>query len=361
MRHGVFYGLGCALLLGIGLVPSAQAQVKLEGRWWTPLGIIKVSQKGLQVSGTLMQRCQGCAFKKGEEVLKGLLLDDSLSGQIRYCLKGKDCQGDGWAPLVLLVARQGKVLSGAAHFQKTECKIVGKGQGSGLIIRKVRPQPPKPPAPPVGSSDGGVDAGTSPGNTVGNTGTGPGLDGGVAVASAGNDPPQVENPDSQSLTDDKGRQVEPEVKPLDPKAYEANRASWRAAMEEGQGLMEGGFFERARRKFLEATELDPTRPEAFNGVGVTYYARQDYDEALSWYKKSLEVNPNFGDAFYNMACIYSLTKKKDLAFRYLDIAALNGFVQPQVLEEDPDLANLRSEPRYQEILRKMKTGSAGAK
>lgn len=354
MRHGISWGMGCTFLIWTGLLSPALAQVKLDGRWWTPLGIIKVSQKGLQVSGTLMQHCQGCAFKKGEEVLKGLLLDDSLSGQIRYCLKGKECQGDGWAPLVLLVARQGKVLSGAAHFQKTECKIVGKGQGSGLTIRKVRPQPPKPP---VGAPDGGVDAG----NTGGNTGTGPAADGGVAVASAGNEPPQVEKPDSQSLTDDKGRQVEPEVKPLDPKAYEANRGNWRAAMEEGQGLMEGGFFERARKKFIEATELDPTRPEAFNGVGVTYYARQDFDEALSWYKKSLEVNPNFGDAFYNMACIYSLTKKKELAFRYLEIAALNGFVQPQVLEEDPDLSNLHSEPRYQEILRKMKTGAAGAK
>lgn len=342
--------LGLLVLLG----PPAFGQVKLEGRWWTPLGIIKVSQKGLQVSGTLLQRCQGCAFKKGEEVLKGLLLDDSLSGQIRYCLKGKDCKGDGWAPLVLLVARQGKVLSGAAHFQKTECRVVGKGQGSGLVLRKVRPLPPKPPAPLASSPDGGMDGAVAVASDPGPQ-TGP--DGGVAVATAGSEPPQVENPDPQSLTDEKGKQVEPEEKPLDPKAYEGNRTSWRSAMEEGQGLMEAGFFERARKKFVEATELDPTRPEAFNGVGVTYYARQDYDEALSWYKKSLEVNPNFGDAFYNMACIYSLTKKKDLAFRYLDIAAMNGFVQPQVLEEDPDLQNIRSEPRFQEILRKMKSGA----
>jgi tetratricopeptide (TPR) repeat protein len=82
--------------------------------------------------------------------------------------------------------------------------------------------------------------------------------------------------------------------------------------------------------------------------------RQDYDEALSWYKKSLESDPNFGDAYYNMACIYSLKKKLELAFNYLHIAALDGFVAFEGIEQDPDLANLRSDKRYAEILKEMR-------
>ena len=128
-------------------------------------------------------------------------------------------------------------------------------------------------------------------------------------------------------------------------------------MEAGAQFMNNGFFERARRKFRQAIDLDPTRPEAFNGIGVTYYARNDYEEALRWYKKGLEVDANFGDAYYNMACIYSLKKKPNLAFRYLHIAALNGFVQPKVLAEDSDLDNLRSDPRYKKIVQQMRRGA----
>jgi TPR repeat protein len=225
--------------------------------------------------------------------------------------------------LVLLVAREGKVLSGAAHFKATKCRIGGKGKKDGIVMRKLRKKPkpkfkpkPKPkPGPVVGTKLGGQEV---------------------------------------DAKDDQGNPLVAEVTPTDPKAFEKNQPAWQTTMEEGAGQMQAGFFERARRKFFKATELNPTRPEAFNGIGVTYYARNDYQEALRWYKKALEVNADFGDAYYNMACIYAIQRKKELAFRYLNIAALNGFVQPQVLSKDPDLNNLRDDARFGKILKKMK-------
>ena len=68
---------------------------------------------------------------------------------------------------------------------------------------------------------------------------------------------------------------------------------------------------------------------------------------------ALEVDPDFADAYYNMACIYSLTKKVPLAIRYLNIAVLNGYVEHAAMEQDPDLDNLRKDPGYQEILQTM--------
>jgi hypothetical protein len=306
-----------------GIFPSQlfAQQVKLEGRWWSPLGVVTLSQSGMNVVGRLPVKCAVCPFPSGEEVFKGVLLEDSLTGQIRYCFKGgKDCQGDGWAPLVMLIAREGKVLSGAAHYKATECKVGGKEQGDGVVMRKLKPAPPPTKTTPKPAA---VDGGT-PGE-----------------------------PGKESVKDEHGQAMEAEVRPADPKTFEKNAGTWRSNMDEAKGFMDNGFFERARKKFFEASELDPTRPEAYNGIGVTYYARGDYEEALNWYKKSLEVNPNFADAYYNMACIYSLQKKLALAFNYLNISALEGFVDRDTAEQDADLNNLRADPQYQEIISKM--------
>ena len=81
---------------------------------------------------------------------------------------------------------------------------------------------------------------------------------------------------------------------------------------------------------------------------------EDLDEALAWYKRALEADPRFGDAFYNMACIYALQEQKELAFRYLRLAALNHYSERELMEKDPDLASLRTEPQWREILDQMR-------
>src|SRR5439155_7887704 len=122
---------------------------------------------------------------------------------------------------------------------------------------------------------------------------------------------------------------------------------------QGAGELGGGRFERARKLFKQALEKDPQRAEGYNGVGVTFYARGDLEEALAWYKKGLEANPGFGDSFYNMACVYALQKHKDLAFRYLRMAALNHYSEREQMQQDPDLASLRDDPQWAEILDQM--------
>jgi tetratricopeptide repeat protein len=314
-------------------MPVAAQGVKLAGKWATRMGVIRIHQKGKKVSGKLIWVSKTCPFKRGDEILKGVLLEDSLSGKWRYCLKGKECKGDKWAPMVMLVARAGRVLSGAAHYKASECNIGGKGRGDGVVVRKLK-RKPKQPKPPKQS------------------------DGGTRIAKAEDAGTKVEpgeaSTEQEPMLDEDGQPMEEEVKPLNPEDYKKNAGDWRSVMEEGAGQMGAGFFERARRHFKKATQLDPTRPEAFSGIGVTYYARGDYEEALNWYKKALEVDPNFGDAYYNMACIYSLTKKNSLAFRYLHIAVLNGYAEFQAMEQDEDLKNLRADKRYKDILKKMK-------
>ena len=391
------------LLLGVPANAGAGG-FSLSGRWWTPLGVLKISQQGKQVTGRVSWRCKVCPFKRGQPVFKGTLLEDSLAGRIRYCLKGEKCSGDGWAPLVLLVAREGRVLSGAAHFKPTQCRIGGRGKADGLVMRKLkrRPRPPKRPPKPAAqdqkdqaakdqaakdqaakdqaakdqaakdqaakdqaakdqaaedqaakdqaAKDQAAKDQTAKDQTAKDQTA---KDRTAAGDGRAEEPEREDQQAGLGTVADGDQTLEAEVKGPDPKRYAHNAADWQSVMEQGAAHMDNGFFERARRSFRQATKLDPTRPEAYNGIGVTYYARNDYEEALRWYKKALEVEPNFGDAYYNMACIYALQRKANLAFRYLHIAALNGFVQPDVMARDPDLTNLRDDPRYQKILRQM--------
>jgi tetratricopeptide (TPR) repeat protein len=135
------------------------------------------------------------------------------------------------------------------------------------------------------------------------------------------------------------------------KAESGARAKARELLRDGAAWLQEGNFEKARRRFLEAIEVDEGIPEAYNGVGVTYRMRDDLPRALEWYKKALTVDPDFGDAYYNMACVYALEGQKELALRYLQIAAMNGYATAEGIDGDPDLEAVRGEPAYRGLVR----------
>jgi hypothetical protein len=43
--------------------------------------------------------------------------------------------------------------------------------------------------------------------------------------------------------------------------------------------------------------------------------------------------------------------RKDLALRYLQIAAMNGYATAEGIDGDPDLAPVREEPGYKALVR----------
>jgi hypothetical protein len=125
----------------------------------------------------------------------------------------------------------------------------------------------------------------------------------------------------------------------------------RDLLRDGAAWLHEGNFEAARRRFLEAIDVDGAVPEAYNGVGVTYRMRNDLPRALEWYKRALSVDPDFGDAYYNMACVYAIEGRKEMALRYLQIAALNGYATAEGIDGDPDLEALRGEAGYRALVR----------
>jgi tetratricopeptide (TPR) repeat protein len=142
-------------------------------------------------------------------------------------------------------------------------------------------------------------------------------------------------------------------KPVSASAKKNRLARVRSILQDGKAYLDEGDFEAARKRFQQAIGIDASVPEAYNGVGVTYRMRNALSDALAWYKKALLVDPDFGDAYYNMACVYALQGKREMALRYLKIAALNGYVTGDGIDADSDLESLRNDPEYRELRTKM--------
>jgi tetratricopeptide (TPR) repeat protein len=89
-------------------------------------------------------------------------------------------------------------------------------------------------------------------------------------------------------------------------------------------------------------------------LGNSYLERAEYEKALEQYKKALEIEPKNSIALYNVACAYSRMKKIEEALDALDRCVDAGYRDVGWMEKDPDLDNLRDEPRYKTIVQRLR-------
>ncbi len=302
-----------AAALALALAASAARAASIEGEYASPLGRVRLVGDGAGYRGTLAERSAACGFAAGEEILRATLLDDSLAGQLRVCLSGPRCRAaEEWASVVLLAGPAG--LSGAAHVAAAGC-AAPLGRRGGLRLARI-----------AGASTDGLPASSaSPAPTT-------------SIAPASTSAASPPAPTSQTRATPAGGR---------------GRGEARALLREGKALLDEGRFEAARARFLAAADAAPSVPEAYNGVGVTFRMRNALGEAIAWYKRALSVDPDFGDAYYNIACVYAQQGRADLALRYLQIAALNGYASGEGLDADPDLEPLRDRPEYRALRSRM--------
>ncbi|MFN7132516.1 MAG: hypothetical protein ACK4N5_10575, partial [Myxococcales bacterium] len=96
--------------------PSAAAAARVEGVWDTPLGTIRVDESDEGVRGRLVDVSETCpAFDAGTEVLRGQLLDDVFTGELRVCLPaGSGCgTGEAWLLTLASFPAHGQSATGA--------------------------------------------------------------------------------------------------------------------------------------------------------------------------------------------------------------------------------------------------------
>lgn len=90
----------------------------------------------------------------------------------------------------------------------------------------------------------------------------------------------------------------------------------------GTILRDEGLDDKALYHFKITVDLDPNFAEAYNDMGVIYATKNLEDEALNNYQKALAIKPNFAEAEKNIALIYLGTDRINEAKREMEKAAL---------------------------------------
>ncbi|HXW97039.1 MAG TPA: protein kinase [Gemmatimonadales bacterium] len=100
-------------------------------------------------------------------------------------------------------------------------------------------------------------------------------------------------------------------------------------------------------------ELNPDDARAlYLGAGALMQLGER-ERAMDWARRAHAIDPEDSGVLYNVACVYALGGMKDEAIQGLDQAIRNGFGHKEWLENDSDFDSIRSDPRFQELLKKL--------
>jgi tetratricopeptide (TPR) repeat protein len=177
--------------------------------------------------------------------------------------------------------------------------------------------------------------------------------------------------------------------PLLIKYLENNPNDATAHMQYARMLQQAQRYDEALVSFEKVKSLNPADPTSYGGIGQIRFSQKRYDEAvielsaavergyrspmifgqLAYSQLALGQNENAiksyeqafaigippgattrGLAYYNMACAYARLNNKEKAFEMLGKAIDEGFVNRSTFETDTDLAALRSDPRFAQLL-----------
>jgi tetratricopeptide (TPR) repeat protein len=82
--------------------------------------------------------------------------------------------------------------------------------------------------------------------------------------------------------------------------------------------------EKALQHFSKAAELNPSMPQAWNGMGFAHRKLGDYSRALESYDRALALAPNFPDAIeYRGEAYLALNRLDDAKQAYLALFAMD--------------------------------------
>ena len=137
-------------------------------------------------------------------------------------------------------------------------------------------------------------------------------------------------------------------------------------------------FSQAATAYEKAISLNPDRDIYHYHLGLVYTTLQKHSEASRCFQKVLIINPEHilahcalagsyrrlgledealehlsivepviqSETEYNRACFYAISENPDEAFKYLEIALQKHQTSLDWVQRDPDLDNLRSDPRF---------------
>ncbi|HEV2911884.1 MAG TPA: tetratricopeptide repeat protein [Pyrinomonadaceae bacterium] len=130
----------------------------------------------------------------------------------------------------------------------------------------------------------------------------------------------------------------------------AQTAAPSAASQEADALFKSQKWADVARAYEGITKVESTNGRAWYRLGVALHNLGRYAQAVEAYQKAMAINKNNLLAMYNLACSYARMNDKDKAFEWLNKAYTAGYPQFEALKTDPDLASLRDDPRFPQLV-----------
>ena len=120
----------------------------------------------------------------------------------------------------------------------------------------------------------------------------------------------------------------------------------------GIAALQAGSFADAVKILEAVTAASPKNVLAWRFLGTAYQKANDLDRAQAAYERGLALKPDAPVLLYNLGTVFALRKDADHAFEWLAKAKATKGLDMGIMETDPDLAALKSDPRYKALLPK---------
>jgi TM2 domain-containing membrane protein YozV len=132
---------------------------------------------------------------------------------------------------------------------------------------------------------------------------------------------------------------------------EENHDQWQREEEERRRKYEQNREARERMRPTQAAPVRPdvTQRENLKQSGLKKYKEFDYDGAIEDFGKTIALDNRDIAVHWNLACLYSLTEQKELAFYHLQIAVELGYKDYEKIRTHDALSHLRVQPEFMEF------------
>ena len=120
-----------------------------------------------------------------------------------------------------------------------------------------------------------------------------------------------------------------------------------------QHALMSGDWNEAKALLDEATQIFPAEPLISSLLGVYWASTGNAEQSLECVTRACSSAKSFGHAHhtdYQIACIFSLLGRHDVAFEWLERAVNHGFACWPFFLKDPCLHNLRSLPEFEMLV-----------
>lgn len=96
-------------------------------------------------------------------------------------------------------------------------------------------------------------------------------------------------------------------------ADEANDDSYKKFVSSGDNNYKSKNYDESIKNYRDALKLKPADEVTLLKLGNIYKIKEDNKTAISYYKKSIVVNPNYADGWFNLGLVYAADKNNNKA------------------------------------------------